>query len=171
MFKSVSSDYFPDNRQLEVNVNRDQASSYGVGATMMAQNIASAYAQNYSYLIKSDYLQYWVVVEAQPLFRSKLSNLTDIYFDSLVNQNPLFSQNTDSFLERCECEQPRALPHGRVRRKSPSVRSRSITSTALPPSPSFLTSNREWPSARPPTFIDQTAAKTRAPGHHRRLPG
>jgi len=94
MFKRVNSDYYPDNRQLEVAVNRDQASSYGVGATTMAQNIAGAYAQNYSYLIKSDYLQYWVVVEAAPQFRSKVSNLTDVYFNSLVNQSPLFSDTS-----------------------------------------------------------------------------
>ncbi len=94
LFKRVSSDYFPDNRQLEVAVNRDQASSYGVGATTMAQNIASAYAQNYSYLIKSDYLQYWVVVEAAPQFRAKVSNLTDVYFNSLVNQNSLFTDTS-----------------------------------------------------------------------------
>jgi HAE1 family hydrophobic/amphiphilic exporter-1 len=78
---------------LELAVNRDQASGYGVGATSMAQNIENAYAQNYSYLIKSDYLQYWVVVEAAPPFRAKASNLTDMYFDSLVNQNALFSDS------------------------------------------------------------------------------
>ena len=60
----------------------------------MAQNIANAYAQNYSYLIKSDYLQYWVVVEAAPQFRSKVSNLNDVYFNSLVNQTPLFSDTS-----------------------------------------------------------------------------
>lgn len=91
LFKSVNSDYYADNRQLEVEVNRSQASAYGVSSTTMAQNIANAYAQNYSYLIKSEYLQYWVVVEAAPIFRSKVSNLTDVYFDSLVNQNSLFT--------------------------------------------------------------------------------
>ena len=94
LLKRVSSDYFPDNRQLEIAVNRDQASSYGVGATNMAQNIENAYAQNYSYLIKSDYLQYWVVIEASPLFRAKASNLTDVYFNSLVNNNPLFTDSS-----------------------------------------------------------------------------
>ncbi len=94
LFTRVSSDYWPDNRQLEVNVNRDQASGYGVGATTMAQNIGNAYSQNYSYLIKSDYLQYWVVVEAAPQFRAKASNLNDIYFNSLVNQTPLYSDSS-----------------------------------------------------------------------------
>ena len=96
IFKMANSDYFPDNRQIELNVNRDEASTYGIGATVMAQNVASAYSQNYSYLIKSDYLQYWVVVEAAPKFRSKVSNLTDVYFNSMINQTPLFAQDLDS---------------------------------------------------------------------------
>ncbi len=91
LFKMVNSDFFPDNRQLELSVNRQQASSYGVNATPLAQTVANAYSQNYSYLIKSDYLQYWVVVEAAPPFRAKAGNLSDVYFSSLVNSSPLFS--------------------------------------------------------------------------------
>ncbi len=89
LFKMVNSDYYADNRQLEVNVNRQQASNYGVNATPLAQTIASAYAQNYSYLIKSEYQQYWVVVEAAKDFRTRPSSLGDVYF-SAVNSSPLF---------------------------------------------------------------------------------
>jgi HAE1 family hydrophobic/amphiphilic exporter-1 len=91
IFRMVNSDYYPDNRQLELNVNRQQASSYGVNATPLAQTVSNAYSQNYSYLIKSDYLQYWVIVEAAPPYRAKAGNLSDVYFSSLVNSSPLFS--------------------------------------------------------------------------------
>jgi len=100
LFKLASSDYFPDNRQIELNVNRDEASTHGIGATVMAQNVANAYSQNYSYLIKSDYLQYWVVVEAAPKFRSRVSNLTDVYFNSMINQTPLFAEDLDSSINQ-----------------------------------------------------------------------
>jgi HAE1 family hydrophobic/amphiphilic exporter-1 len=91
LFSLVNSDYYPDNRQLEINVNRDQASGYGVPATNMAQTISAAYSQNYSYLIKSDYLQYWVIVEASPQYRQRQGNLNEIYFDSLLNQSPQYN--------------------------------------------------------------------------------
>jgi HAE1 family hydrophobic/amphiphilic exporter-1 len=98
LFSLVNSDFFPDNRQLEINVNRNQASNYGVPATNLAQTISKAYSQNYSYLIKSDYLQYWVIVEASPQYRARQGNLNEIYFNSLLNQNPLYdSASTAAF--------------------------------------------------------------------------
>jgi HAE1 family hydrophobic/amphiphilic exporter-1 len=96
LFQAVNSDYFPDNRQLEMTVNRNQASTYGVKATSLADTLGNAYSQNYSYLIKSDYQQYWVIVEAAPQFRARASNTSEVYFDSLVNQDPLFSQAASS---------------------------------------------------------------------------
>jgi HAE1 family hydrophobic/amphiphilic exporter-1 len=97
LFSLVNSDYYPDNRQLEINVNRDQASGYGVPSTTLAQTISDAYSQNYSYLIKSDYLQYWVIVEASPQYRQRQGNLNEIYFDSLLNQNPLYNETDSAF--------------------------------------------------------------------------
>src|ERR1700691_1497838 len=91
LFSQISSDYFPDNRQLELDLYRDQASGYGAAGTNIADTIANAYSQNYSYLIKSDYLQYWVVVEAAPQFRANPGNLNELYFSSLTNQNSLYS--------------------------------------------------------------------------------
>jgi HAE1 family hydrophobic/amphiphilic exporter-1 len=91
LFSQISSDYFPDNRQLELDLYRDQASGYGAAGTNIADTIANAYSQNYSYLIKSDYLQYWAVVEAAPQFRANPGNLNELYFSSLTNQNSLYS--------------------------------------------------------------------------------
>ena len=163
LFKIVNSDYFPDNRQVELNVNRQQASGFGVGATGMAQNIASAYAQNYSYLIKSDYLQYWVVVEAAPQYRAKVSNLSDVYFDSLVNQNPLFSQDQGDALSQLTYS--RMVPFRSVATPKVTVGPLAVnhfngfTSVTI----SFDT-NPNVPIGTATDFIDQTATKLLPPG-------
>jgi len=91
VFANVNPDLFPGNPVLDVQLNRPQASQYGVTATNFAQLMATAYAQNYSYLIKSDYLQYWVVVEAQPKYRANATDLDWLYFNSLTNQSTLYN--------------------------------------------------------------------------------
>ncbi len=91
LFSIVNPDYFPDNRQLEISLDRDQASNYGVGAAGLAQTISNAYSQNYSYLIKNDFQQYWVIVEAAPEYRARPGNLDQIFFNSQTNQGSLYS--------------------------------------------------------------------------------
>jgi HAE1 family hydrophobic/amphiphilic exporter-1 len=158
IFARVNSDYYADNRQIELNVNRDQASTYGVNATTMAQNIANAYSQNYSYLIKSDYLQYWVVVEAAPQFRAQVKNLTDVYFDSQVNTNPLFAQDASQSIN--DLNSSRMVPFHSVATPKVSVGPLAInhfngfTSVTI----SFdINSNVTIGAAT--DFIDQTAKK------------
>jgi len=163
MFKSVNSDYFADNRQIELNVNRDQASSFGVGATTMAQNIANAYSQNYSYLIKSDYLQYWVVVEAAPEFRNKVGSLTDVYFNSLVNQSPLFAQDQGDAINQLNSS--RMVPFNSVATPKVTVGPLAVnhfngfTSVTI-----TFDTNSGIPIGAATDFIDQTAAKIVPPG-------
>jgi len=96
-FVNVFPDLFPNNPELNVQMNREQASQYGVTATNFSTMLADAYAQNYSYLIKSDYLQYWAIVEAQPKQRAKPENLDGLYFNSLVNQSTLYYNNSGSY--------------------------------------------------------------------------
>jgi len=91
LFSLVNPDYFPDNRQLEISLDRDQASIYGVPATGLTQTVSSAYSQNYSYLIKNDYQQYWVIVEATPESRARIGNLDQLYFNSETNQSSRYS--------------------------------------------------------------------------------
>jgi HAE1 family hydrophobic/amphiphilic exporter-1 len=91
MFTTVFPDLFPNNPKLNLELNREQASQYGVTATGFSQLLANAYAQNYSYLIKTDYLQYWTIVEAAPKFRSKPEDLDKLYFNSMLNQSTLYN--------------------------------------------------------------------------------
>jgi HAE1 family hydrophobic/amphiphilic exporter-1 len=93
-FSGVVPDLFPNNPQLNLRLNRPIASQYGVTATNFGQLLSNAYAQNYSYLIKSDYQQYWTIVEAQPKYRSKPTNLDWLYFNSLLNQSTLYNTNS-----------------------------------------------------------------------------
>jgi HAE1 family hydrophobic/amphiphilic exporter-1 len=91
VFAGVTPDLFPMNPVLDVHLNRPQASQYGVTATNFSQLLSTAYAQNFSYLIKSDYLQYWVVVEAKPKYRANVGDLDWLYFNSLTNQSTLYN--------------------------------------------------------------------------------
>src|SRR6266550_1873344 len=51
-FATVSSDYFANTPNLEINIRRDQARTYGVSETRILTLLRNAYSQNYLYLIK-----------------------------------------------------------------------------------------------------------------------
>ena len=93
MFTTVFPDLYPNSLKLNLQLNRDQASQYGVTATGFSQLLGNAFAQNYSYLIKTDYLQYWTIVEAAEKFRARPDNLDWLYFPSLTNQSTLYTNN------------------------------------------------------------------------------
>jgi HAE1 family hydrophobic/amphiphilic exporter-1 len=93
MFTTVIPDLFPNNPKLELDINRDLASQYGVTATGFSQLLANAFAQNYSYLIKTDYQQYWTIVQAAPKFSESPGSLDWLYFPSLTNQSTLYTNN------------------------------------------------------------------------------
>lgn len=84
IFASVQSDLYMDNPELKVNVNREAAGTFGIGAVDIANMLKQAYSLNYSYLIKSDNLQYQVIIEAAPQWRAKPIDLTQLFFRSTV---------------------------------------------------------------------------------------
>ena len=74
-FTTVSSDLFLDNLQLNLSLCRDQASTYGVTAEAFSSLIRDAFSQNYAYLIKGDFQQYQVIVEAAEEYRNQPDDL------------------------------------------------------------------------------------------------
>lgn len=96
LFATVSSDLFLNKPQLTMDLNRDLASAYGITATNYATLLKNAYSLNYNYLIKSPFLQYEVIVEAAPEFRTEGIDLETLYFSSQMNQSPLFVNDSMS---------------------------------------------------------------------------
>ena len=81
-FATVSSDYFHDTPNLEINIRRDQARTYGVSETRILTLLRNAYSQNYLYLIKKPEDQYQVILEVKDSDRSKPSDLSLLYIKS-----------------------------------------------------------------------------------------
>ncbi|WP_309387585.1 efflux RND transporter permease subunit [Cerasicoccus frondis] len=96
-FSSVISDLYLTNPQVELDLVRPLGSAYGVTANTFSTVLKDAYSLNYSYLIKSPFQQYQVIVEAAPEFRSDVNDLTTLYFQSAFNQSELFTSNSDVF--------------------------------------------------------------------------
>lgn len=97
MFSSVRSDLYLTNPQVEIDLWRDMASTYGISATNYATVLKDAYSLNYSYLIKSPFLQYQVIVSASPQWRSQANNLDSLYFTSALNQSSLYTSGSEVF--------------------------------------------------------------------------
>lgn len=96
-FSTVISDLYLTNPQVELELYRPLGSAYGVTPTNFATVLKDAYSLNYSYLIKSPYQQYQVIVEAAPEYRSDVNDLSTLYFQSAYNQSELFVSNSDVF--------------------------------------------------------------------------
>ncbi len=96
-FATVHSDLYLTNPQVELELYRPLGSAYGVTATNFATVLKDAYSLNYSYLIKSPYQQYQVIVEAAPEYRSRVSDLSTLYFQSAINQSELFTNESAVF--------------------------------------------------------------------------
>ena len=64
-FATVSSDYFDNTPNLEIDIRRDQARTYGVSETRILTLLRNAYSQNYLYLIKKPEDQYQVILEVK----------------------------------------------------------------------------------------------------------
>jgi HAE1 family hydrophobic/amphiphilic exporter-1 len=79
IFLSVTSDLFVRTPDLQIDILRDQASSYGVSATRIQNLLANAYAQNYVYLIKKPDDQYQVILEAADKDRAQPQDLSLLY--------------------------------------------------------------------------------------------
>jgi hydrophobic/amphiphilic exporter-1 (mainly G- bacteria), HAE1 family len=78
----VSSDMYLQTPQLQIQILRDQAASYGISATRIETLLRSAYSQNYVYLIKRPTNQYQVVLEVDDKGRSEPADLNLLYITS-----------------------------------------------------------------------------------------
>ncbi|MDP0496797.1 MAG: efflux RND transporter permease subunit [Verrucomicrobiota bacterium JB024] len=97
-FARVVSDLYLDNPQVNMSIRRDLSSVYGVTATNFATVLKDAYSLNYSYLIKSPFLQYQVIVEAAPDWRANPDQLSALYMTSALNQSTLYVGSGSDFV-------------------------------------------------------------------------
>ena len=96
---TLSSDYFNNTPNLDIEIRRDQAKMYGVSETRILTLLRNAYSQNYLYLIKKPEDQYQVILEAEGSARSQPGDLSLLYIKSddgkhLVPLNALVTWNT-----------------------------------------------------------------------------
>ncbi len=78
----ISNDMFLQTPQLQIQILRDQAASYGISPTRIESLLRDAYSQNYVYLIKRPTNQYQVILETADEFRSQPQNLELLYIKS-----------------------------------------------------------------------------------------
>src|SRR5215510_12486687 len=81
-FLSVSSDYFNNTPNLNIDIRRDQAKTYGVSEARILTLLRTAYSQNYLYLIKKPEDQYQVILEMDDSVREKPEDLSLLYIKS-----------------------------------------------------------------------------------------
>jgi hydrophobic/amphiphilic exporter-1 (mainly G- bacteria), HAE1 family len=73
------SDLFRATPNLDIQIDRDRAGTYGVSTSRLQSLLRSAYSQNYVYLIKEPDDQYQVIVEADDEARSAPQDLREVY--------------------------------------------------------------------------------------------
>jgi HAE1 family hydrophobic/amphiphilic exporter-1 len=81
-FATLSSDYFNNTPNLDIEIRREQARLYGVSESRILGLLRSAYSQNYLYLIKKPEDQYQVILEAEDSARSEPQDLSLLYIRS-----------------------------------------------------------------------------------------
>jgi len=81
-FLTVSSDYFHNTPNLDIEIRREQARTYGVSETRILTMLRNAYSQNYLYLIKKPEDQYQVILEVEDESRGKPEDLSKLYIRS-----------------------------------------------------------------------------------------
>ncbi|PYU09860.1 MAG: acriflavine resistance protein B, partial [Acidobacteria bacterium] len=81
-FLFVNSDLFNHTPNLQVNILREQAKTYGVSETRILNLLHQAYSQNYVYLIKKPTDQYQVILEVADDQRSEPQDLHLLYIKS-----------------------------------------------------------------------------------------
>lgn len=79
---SVNSDMSLNTPQLQINMRRDQASSYGVSIKDIETVLRNAYSQNYIYLIKTEVDQYQLIMETSDETRANPQDLSLLYVRS-----------------------------------------------------------------------------------------
>jgi len=86
-FQTVSSDYFANTPNVDVDIRRDQTKIYGVSEARILNLLRNAYSQNYLYLIKKPEDQYQVILEVGDAARSKPEDLALLYIKSDDGKN------------------------------------------------------------------------------------
>lgn len=81
-FQTISSDYFHNTPNLDIDIRRDQARTYGVSETRIVNLLRDAYSQNYLYLIKTPEDQYQVILEVEDSARATPGDLSLLYIKS-----------------------------------------------------------------------------------------
>jgi len=81
-FLTVSSDYYSNTPNLDINLRRDQAKTYGISEARILTLLRNAYSQNYLYLIKKPEDQYQVILEIEDDARAKPEDLSRLYIRS-----------------------------------------------------------------------------------------
>lgn len=86
-FATVTSDFFDHTPNLEINIRRDQARTYGVSEARILNLLRNAYSQNYLYLIKKPEDQYQVILEVKDSERAHANDLSLLYIRSDDGKN------------------------------------------------------------------------------------
>ncbi|HEY0365405.1 MAG TPA: efflux RND transporter permease subunit [Pyrinomonadaceae bacterium] len=81
-FLSVSSDYYNNTPNLNIDIRRDQAKTFGISEARILTLLRNAYSQNYLYLIKKPEDQYQVILEMEDSVREKPEDLSLLYIKS-----------------------------------------------------------------------------------------
>jgi len=81
-FLSVSSDFYNNTPNLNIDIRREQAKTYGISEARILTLLRNAYSQNYLYLIKKPEDQYQVILEMEDSVREKPEDLSLLYIKS-----------------------------------------------------------------------------------------
>jgi hydrophobic/amphiphilic exporter-1 (mainly G- bacteria), HAE1 family len=81
-FLSVSSNFFSNTPNLNIDIRREQAKTYGVSEARILTLLRNAYSQNYLYLIKKPEDQYQVILEMEDSARKNPEDLSLLYIKS-----------------------------------------------------------------------------------------
>jgi HAE1 family hydrophobic/amphiphilic exporter-1 len=81
-FLSVSSDFYSNTPNVDINLRREQAKTYGVSEARILTLLRNAYSQNYLYLIKKPEDQYQVILEMADEARANPEDLLRLYIRS-----------------------------------------------------------------------------------------
>ncbi len=81
-FLSVSSDLFNNTPNVNIDIRREQAKTYGVSEARILTLLRNAYSQNYLYLIKKPEDQYQVILEVEDAARQNPEDLSLLYIRS-----------------------------------------------------------------------------------------
>jgi hydrophobic/amphiphilic exporter-1 (mainly G- bacteria), HAE1 family len=81
-FLTVSSDFYNNTPNLNIDLKREEAKTYGVSEARILTLLRNAYSQNYLYLIKKPEDQYQVILEMDDSVRANAEDLSLLYIKS-----------------------------------------------------------------------------------------